>query len=103
MSKGYSFESFAAIARCGRRTLFDWIDRHPEFKDAKEVAVGSCQFFWEKVGLDLCRGELRGNATSFIWMTRNVCGWRDSRNEVGDTDQPIHIEIIRAGSDKEAG
>jgi hypothetical protein len=103
MSQGHSFESFAAISKCARRTLFDWVDRHPEFKNAKEIAVASCQLFWEKLGLDLCRGDLKGNVTSFIWMSRNILGWRDNRNEIGNTDQPINIQIVKDSSTKEAG
>lgn len=35
MSQGYSFESFGADVGCGRRTLFDWADRYPSFRDAQ--------------------------------------------------------------------
>ena len=34
MAQGYSFESFGANVDCGRTTLFGWVEKYPEFKEA---------------------------------------------------------------------
>jgi regulator of sigma D len=47
MSKGKSFESFGHVAKAGRRTLYDWVERHPEFKEAKEKAEAAALEFFE--------------------------------------------------------
>lgn len=38
MTDGYSFESFAGVIGIGRRSLFNWQNAHPEFKDAHDRA-----------------------------------------------------------------
>lgn len=47
MAKGKSFESFAATAKVGRRTLFDWLEVHTEWKEAKEQAEMAALDFFE--------------------------------------------------------
>lgn len=47
MSKGKSFESFAAVAKVGRRTLFDWLEVHPKWKEAKDQAEMAALDFFE--------------------------------------------------------
>ena len=50
MEQGYSFVTFGAIIEVGRQTLYDWVARYPEFKEAKALAMVKCQMWWEKVG-----------------------------------------------------
>ena len=52
MTKGYSFESFAAITNTCKDTLYEWVKVHPEFSDAKKRATDKSRLFWEKVGIE---------------------------------------------------
>ena len=47
MAKGYSFESFGAIVEVCRATLYNWLDKHDEFKQAKARAFTMSLYFWE--------------------------------------------------------
>lgn len=49
MKDGYSFDSFGAIANCGRQTLYDWIKKFPEFKDAYAHAKAASLMFYENL------------------------------------------------------
>jgi hypothetical protein len=52
MTKGYSFESFAAITDTCKDTLYEWVKVHLEFSDAKKRATDKSRLFWEKVGIE---------------------------------------------------
>ena len=56
--------------------------------------------YWEKLGIDLCKGEARGNATTFVWSTRNIIGWSDAGAD-RSIEAPISIKFVRS-SDKNA-
>jgi len=48
MSMGLSFRSFSAVAKVTRTTLYDWVDKYPEFKEAKEMGEDNALLFLEK-------------------------------------------------------
>jgi hypothetical protein len=49
MAQGFSFESFGAVVRVGRRTLYEWRDQYPEFADAYEIGTELALSWWENV------------------------------------------------------
>lgn len=53
---GLSFEAFAGVIEVDRKTLYNWVDAHPEFKQAKEIAWACCLKFWESFGLTAAMG-----------------------------------------------
>ncbi len=52
MAGGLSFESFAGTIRKCAKTLYNWLENHPEFLHAKEVGVEASRLWWEKTGRD---------------------------------------------------
>lgn len=52
MARGYSFESFAAVVRVNRDTIYHWTKIHPSFSDAKEEAFEQSRLFWEQKGIE---------------------------------------------------
>lgn len=52
MSKGFSYESFAAKIGTCRQTLYNWEKEYPEFLDTKKQAQELCQFWWESAGIN---------------------------------------------------
>ena len=101
MSEGLSFKSFAGKIGVNRSTLYDWVNQHDEFSNAKDIALGFCQIYWEILGIVLCKGEARGKPTTFVWMTKNILGWSDAGNTSDSNQTPINIQIIK-DSGKEA-
>jgi hypothetical protein len=57
MSQGKSFESFGAKANAGRRTLFDWVEKYPEFKQAKEAGEMKALDFLETISIAKISGK----------------------------------------------
>ena len=61
MSQGYSFESFCAVIGRGRRTLFDWLEMFPSFKESKEIGHEKAKQLFETVLISKIRGvETKG-------------------------------------------
>lgn len=50
MAQGYSFESFAAVVKTHKQTLYDWADKNPDFYDAKLRGFAECLKWWEDQG-----------------------------------------------------
>ncbi len=100
MSKGHSFVSFAGTINVGKRTIYEWVERYPEFAEAKAIAKSKCQEFYTSVLLDLGTGVIeKGNATALIWLTKNILKWTDKEQTQGDNSQPINITISKDDSD----
>lgn len=98
MSEGLSFESFAAITDQCRETLYDWIQKYPDFLHAKKKGVERCQLFWEKLGRAGAAGKVPyfNNAT-WIFNMKNRFGWRDVQDITHNFDErigKIKIEIV---------
>ena len=82
LSEGYSFESFAAIAKVNRDTLYEWEKKHKSFAEAKQLGVAKSLLFWEKMGMAGMVGKIdKFNVTSWIFNMKNRFGWRD-RQEI---------------------
>lgn len=47
MAQGYSFESFGAVIKVGRNTLYLWAREIPDFREAKEVGEAMALKFFE--------------------------------------------------------
>lgn len=81
MAQGYSFHSFGGKIKVGARTLFDWLDRHPEFQDAKDHGEVASLYFWEKTGIAGTHGKIKGfQQASWIFNMKARFakqGWRD--------------------------
>lgn len=78
MAKGYSFESFAGLIGVQRATIYNWVEKHPQFLDAKNTAFEKSRLFWERIGVAGTTGKLPGwNPTGWIFNMKNRFNWRD--------------------------
>lgn len=59
MSKGSSFESFAAITNVSIRTLHAWVEAYEEFYEARHIADAKGLSYWEEMGQTMGLGQLR--------------------------------------------
>ena len=99
MSKGFSFESFGAVAKTSKDTLYEWVKKYPEFADAKNEATSFCRMFWERLGVAaiISRSEHQGgskslNSAVWIFNMKNRFGWRDKQpDEVAEAT--VHVNL----------
>lgn len=99
MSTGLSFESFAAVIKVNRDTLYAWEKEFPAFSDAKKEAFGQNLLFWEKHGIDglynTTEYDEKGkpsssksiNATVWIFNMKNRHKWGDK--QPGEDDKTV--------------
>jgi hypothetical protein len=80
MADGFTFESFAGVAEVDRDTIYEWVDAHSDFSDAKKVGRARQLYANEKLIKDIAKfGD--GNATAAIFILKNCHpkDWRDRR------------------------
>lgn len=69
--QGFSFESFAAVAGVTKKTLYNWLERFPEFVEAKEFHFVHCLRKWEQIAVGNATGTLKGSAAVTIHQMCN--------------------------------
>ena len=70
-STGKSFASFGVIAGVGVATLKKWVENHPEFKEACELAEVASLSYWEDMAHDQANGDIKGSSTTLLAMLKN--------------------------------
>lgn len=87
MSKGHSFESFGGVVLAGRRTLYDWADRHEEFKVAKDVGQACAMLRHEERLFDSDANKSEVTSSIFALKTRfhKIYGDPEKNKEEKDT------------------
>jgi hypothetical protein len=100
MSKGFSFESFAATINVNRDSLYEWSKVHSEFSDAKKCGVDKSLYFWEQIGLNGVVGNIENfNASAFIFNMKNKHFWTDKKEVEMNSSQAITISVDRDDSE----
>lgn len=93
MSKGYSYETFAAKVDASKQTIYDWEKANPEFLDAKNQAFAKCQLYWESLAIDnpMTNPRTGGlNTGTWIFNMKNRFKWTDRVEvEAGDKTQSL--------------
>ena len=91
MSEGFSLAAFAGKIEVNQDTMHEWAKKHPEFSEAKRIAIGKSLQWWEKQGVDglwditilydkegkKVKATKKLNATVWIFNMKNRHGWRD--------------------------
>lgn len=112
MTDGQSFTSYCAKYKIPRKTAYRWLDKYPEFKEAKEIGEHESQTWWEDLGRKLA---LEGNSAVYIFNMKNRFGWADRRSVdvagkiehhrveapqiegFDDSEKPIELKIDHEG------
>lgn len=79
MKLGYSFECFGAEVLVTEKTLYNWVDKYPDFLQSKRLGEKLCQKWWEKLGRGIVSGKIQGNAAVYIFNMKNRFNWSDKR------------------------
>lgn len=78
MAKGLSFESFAAVAKVDRDTIYEWTKAHQDFSDAYKRGHVENMLFYERMGVAIMAGKVhKANVTAWIFNMKNRHKWRD--------------------------
>jgi transposase len=99
LAEGYSVAAFAGEIGVAKSTVYEWIDRHPDFSDAVKRGQAKAVLWWEKRNIEFAKtGE--GNATSIIFGLKNRASdeWRDkveTEHSGGVTYTKVEREIVR--------
>ena len=79
MAQGHSYESFAPVISVSRQSLYQWESVHSEFSDAKKIGLDANKKTLEEIGIKLATGEIQGSTTAWIFMMKNMHGWKDKK------------------------
>jgi len=83
MDRGGTFSGFCGEVRVAKSNVYDWVEKHKEFKEAKGIALG-CHARWcDKQAREGMWGGKAFNPTVWIFMMKNMHGWKD-KIEVSD-------------------
>jgi hypothetical protein len=82
MSNGYTFDSFAGLVKVSKSTLYKWVEKYPEFAEAKEIAFGACLKFWEEKGIDAMNAGKSFSAATWIFNMKARFKWNDKGDGV---------------------
>lgn len=72
MASGLSFETFGVSIGMVTATTYKWLEKHPEFVEAKNIAEQECRRFWERMGTGIAAGKLK-NGNSGVWIYNMKC------------------------------
>ncbi len=96
MKSGLSYESFGPSIGVNRDTLYQWEHTHDAFSDAKKRAVDESLLFWEKLGLGLAAGKIKGNPAIWIFTVCNRFPKQYSNNVKESANDQRVGELLRA-------
>lgn len=63
--------AFCASSGISRKTFWDWLEKHPEFKKQYDIAVDLGASKWENLPLEFASKGLTLNHNYFVMMSRN--------------------------------
>lgn len=100
MEKGLSFYSFGAVADVTEHTLFDWVERYPDFGEAKRKGELKSLKSWETIGINGMLGKIKGwNPVSWIFVGKcrfRKYGYRDHAPEEEKPKEANKAEAAKA-------
>jgi len=85
LSNGESLVAVAAELGVSRKTVYEWKDKHPEFKEAIEKGLALSQRYWEQMGHDGTTGSNK-DFSATPWMFTMKSRFRDDYADDKSTD-----------------
>lgn len=84
LSKGKSIAWLSRELGVCRETIYEWRDKHPEFARSLKKGLDACQSYWEEIGEQGIKGEIKnfgGTAWIFTMKNRFRSDYKDEKNE----------------------
>lgn len=98
--QGFSKEAFAGYLEISRDTLYEWINKYPEFSDSIKKAEAISLKHWEELGKDMIlHGQ--GNSAVYIFTMKNRFGWvdRTATEYSGKIEHEHNINVLTYGQE----
>lgn len=99
-SDGKSIAQCCADLKISRDTWHEWKKNHTDFSDAVKKAEQLRETWWTQMGLAAMTGKakvngeiVKVNSTMFIWLSKNVVGWRDKLDIKEQDDDEYDFRI----------
>lgn len=86
MRQGGTFKGFCGFIPISRSVAYDWLDKHPEFKEAKAIAECAHMTWCDEQIREGIWGGKAFNAVPLIFALKNIHGWRD-KIEINEDDE----------------
>ena len=86
MSQGLSFDTFAGRISVNPDSLYEWVNKHETFSEAKKIGTAKRNFLVERMYVQAATGALikdingkplKPNPAMMIYWTKNTLGWSD--------------------------
>ena len=95
LADGYPFEAFAGEVDVCPDTIYEWCKVHPEFSEAKKLGRSKGLKTFIDQGKKGAYGKIKGfNATPWIFMMKNIYGWKD-RLEISEDEEVDELIWVR--------
>jgi hypothetical protein len=92
-AKGFSFTSFAGLVRVSRDSIYQWVEDHPEFAEAKAEALELSRIFWEKLAVVHIINTKESTLNSAVWIYNMKCRFSDEWLDKTESTQKTKLEI----------
>lgn len=93
--EGYDVASFCAEANITKKTFYVWLQTHPEFADAYEIALPKAEAYWFDLGRQGACGKIPINPTMWSIVMRNRFNYTEHRKiylpEFADAKTPLEM------------
>jgi hypothetical protein len=95
MSEGLSVSAFAGVCGVSRTTIYNWVGQHADFKAATEIGLSKSLLFWERLGVMLATGAIKGNPTTWAINMHNRFkeDWKQVHNPEEGNKQEVKISV----------
>jgi transposase-like protein len=102
--QGKTITGIAAHFGVVRETIYDWMDKHPDFSDAIKLAKTTQLGVLEDVLLKQAKGVIEGNTAAIIWAMKNQHPeqYQDRRDLNVKVEQVVEINFLGYDGDEPA-
>lgn len=100
MAEGMPVDTFAPQIGVIPQTLYEWMDKNPEFYDAHKEGKARSYEYWINVGKRLSLGG-GGNAAAWIFIMKNLHGWQNQVEIQGKIQLTPHELLLRMAEECE--
>lgn len=77
-----------------RETLNEWRKSNKSFSDACKKGDTFRDVYYQQLGLMIASGKVRNsNAGVFVWMTKQICNWKDQPDEPEDEETEVSFNF----------
>jgi transposase-like protein len=97
LATGKSLAAVCASLDIARCTLYEWRDKHPEFKESLDKGLQKCQQYWEEIGEDGIKGNYeKFGAAPWIFTMKNRFreDYKEEKEEKKDDDKSVLEKLI---------